>query len=212
MNLYLVRHGQSFLNAEEKHQTASDKLSPHGKEQARVLAKRFQDIPIETIVASPFERTQQTAQIIANAIQKTIETNQLLTEVKRPTEIEGRRLDEPEVVRIKQLCEDHAEDPSWRYSDEETFFEFKERARLFLAELETRSEQHILVVTHGHFIKMLICVMMFGDELTPTLKRKFFNTFAIQNTSITVCKRIQGAAWRVLQWNDDAHLGELART
>jgi broad specificity phosphatase PhoE len=209
MKLYLVRHGQSVLNAKEVHQDAFVELSEHGIGQSAVLAKRFMSISVDVVMASPFERAQQTAQIIAKRLDKPVQTNPLLFEVKRPSAIVGRRIDEPEVIEIKERIEANAHDASWRHSDEETFYDVKERAKMFLRQLDLRSEENVLVVTHGHFIKVIVCVMMHGDDLTPELLRAFIKTFAIQNTGMTACMREPGAHWRVLQWNDDAHLGEL---
>lgn len=209
MKLYLVRHGQSSGNASGVHQHASVSLSELGVKQATVLAKRFLTIPVDLIIASPFERARQTAEIVTNALGKPIQTNDLLIEIKRPSVIEGRRLDEPEVVKIKADIAANAHDPNWKHSDEETFFDVRARALAFLKYLDSRTDENVLVVTHGHFIKAVVGVMMYGEELTPAHYQALINTFAMSNTSITACERKLEERWRVLQWNDDAHLGEL---
>lgn len=209
MKLYLVRHGESASNAQGIHQDSTPVLSELGKQQATLLAKRFKTIPVDLILTSDFARALQTTEIINTTLNKPMIQNGLLVEIRRPTIIVGRPTEDPEVKRIKTEILSHADDPSWRHSDEETFFDARDRALRVLDLLATRSEEHVLAVTHGHFIKMLVCTMIFGTDLTPKLLRAFTNTFAIQNTSITVCVTGDAIPWRVLQWNDDAHLGEI---
>lgn len=207
MKLYLVRHGQSVMNAQRVHQVPSAELSEQGLTQSRVLARRFQHIPIDLVLASPFVRAQQTAEMIAKIVGKQVETKPELSELKRPSVVEGRPMDEPTVVKIKASIEENAHDPSWRHSDEETFFDAKKRAEAFIESLDEVADEHVLIVTHAHFIRMLTCVMVFGDDLTPALHTLFVNAFAMHNTSITECEKKPEGQWRVLQWNNDGHLG-----
>lgn len=209
MKLYLVRHGQSEGNALCIYQDPSVGLSELGVSQSTVLAVRFRKVPVDLIMVSSYERAKQTAEIISKTVNVPVQASDLLVELKRPGVLVGRSMDEPEVMKIRESIEVNAHDPNWRYSDEETFFDFKKRAQTFLEQLKSLPKENVLVVTHGLFIKMIVCVMTHGDDLTPDLYRAFLKTFAIENTSITVCGREPGADWRVLQWNDDAHLGEL---
>ncbi len=210
MKLYLVRHGQTSGNAQRIHQDNSVSLSELGVSQSTVLAKRFQTVPVDLVIASPYARAQQTAEIIGKTISKPIQTSPLLIELKRPSVIEGRHMDDPEVVKIKEDIESNVHNPDWKHSDEETFFDIRARAITFLKQLDSMADENVLVVTHGHFIKAVVGVMMYGEALTPVHDRAFTNTFAMSNTSITACERKPGERWTVLQWNDDAHLGELA--
>jgi ribonuclease H / adenosylcobalamin/alpha-ribazole phosphatase len=64
--MYMVRHGQSKDNAHKivsgTHETP---LSELGKEQARAAGRHARGLAIDLIVASPLERAQHTARIIA---------------------------------------------------------------------------------------------------------------------------------------------------
>lgn len=207
MRLYLVRHGESELNIEKRHQFPSTKLSARGIQQAHILAERLEKLPIEVIFSSQYDRATQSSEIINTRLSKPIVYSEFLHERKRPSEIEGKPHDDPEVVRIKQEIEDHVEVSAWHYSDEENLSDLERRTRQFLELVSRRTERHVLVVTHGGIMRMLVAVMMFPDELTPKLARTFMHFVLTMNTGITVCQRSDDARWRLVTWNDHAHLG-----
>lgn len=65
----LVRHGRTAANASGvlAGWTPGVHLDETGRGQAEKVAQRLSSIPLKTIVASPLERTQQTAEVIAQA-------------------------------------------------------------------------------------------------------------------------------------------------
>jgi broad specificity phosphatase PhoE len=64
--LYLVRHGQTRLNAEDRLRGHADEpLDELGQEQAHALADLFRDVAICGVVTSPLRRASQTAAAIA---------------------------------------------------------------------------------------------------------------------------------------------------
>ena len=64
--LYLIRHGATVLTAEDRFAGATNvQLSDEGRRQATGLAKRLAAIRLDAIYASPMDRTQETARIIA---------------------------------------------------------------------------------------------------------------------------------------------------
>ena len=66
MILYLMRHGQTDWNAEEKVQGWNDTpLNETGAEQARAAAGKLSGEKIETIYASDFKRARKSADIIS---------------------------------------------------------------------------------------------------------------------------------------------------
>lgn len=65
--LLLARHGQSTWNAEQRWQGQADPpLSDHGRQQARLAARRVGDVDL--IVSSPQQRALETATIIGGDI------------------------------------------------------------------------------------------------------------------------------------------------
>lgn len=127
MKVYLVRHAQTIGNASRTHQTPNTPLSEIGQQQITRVANRFKTIPIDVIIASPYTRTQQTAQEISNITGKKIITTPLLRVTERPSEIHNKNINDPDVIKIKDEIEKHINEPDWHYSDEENFYDLLER-------------------------------------------------------------------------------------
>lgn len=205
MKIYLIRHGQTEQNAKKLHQYSHDPLSEEGIKQAQLLANRLLNFKIDAILSSPFERTKQTAEIIGQKLNKNIEYCECLREIKRPSEIEGKPIQDEEVLKIKNLIEHNSYDPSFRYSDEETFFNFKQRAIDVLQMLSERKEESILISTHGQMITMIFCVAVFGDQLTANEYQNLKSVLRLHNSGITVFNYLNDK-WNLITWNDIEHL------
>lgn len=205
MKVYFVRHGESQLNAQRVHQLSTTELSEIGKQQAEVVAKRLLKLPIDVLLSSTYSRAKQTADIIRKFINKPIEYSPLFNERKRPTVIEGRATNEPEVVAINNKITQNLHNPTWRHSDEETFFDMKERAENALTYLTEYNKEHIAVVTHGDFLRMLIGVMGWGNAFKAEDYILFLTFLPWQNTAITVCE-YKEEKWKLVTWNDETHL------
>ena len=68
LQVYLVRHGETQLNAERRIQGQSDSpLTEKGVQQAWQVAERARTLGITHVITSDLGRTQQTARIIADA-------------------------------------------------------------------------------------------------------------------------------------------------
>lgn len=208
MKLYLVRHGQSTYNALMLHQHGEVELSEQGIEQARFVAKRFTNVAIDVILASPYPRTKKTAETINEVVKKDIVFLHSLREFKRPTEIEGKRIDDPGVVAIKQHIRTMRNDPSWHHSDEESDYDFKKRVESFIEELNERKEENILTVTHELVIKMLVAILMHESDKSIDMYWHIYDFFTMGNTGITLLEK-KNNKWHLVTWNDQAHLGEL---
>ena len=205
MNVYIVRHGRSIGNEMRIHQDSNSELSEDGLKQANLLANRFKNIDIDLIVASPFTRAQQTAKIINKNLNKPIENSDHFIEIKRPTIIENLNVLDENVVKIREEIRKNYHDPSYRHSDEETFFELKDRAIKALKFLEKKREENILVVTHGEFIRCIFGIITMGNDFGPNTLIRLDETLRSYNTGITLCKYEKN--WEVITWNDINHLG-----
>ncbi|MEO7336671.1 MAG: histidine phosphatase family protein [Caldimonas sp.] len=68
MSIFLIRHGETALNASRTLQPAATPLSPRGLEQARAIARRLAaSSSIAAIVSSDMPRAAQTAEAIGAA-------------------------------------------------------------------------------------------------------------------------------------------------
>lgn len=200
MNIYFVRHGESAGNALRLHQNHTVELSELGRQHAAGYAKRLKELSINRIVASPYVRAKQTAEIISQEIGLPIEFSDLFVEVKRPTAIEGKHINEPEVVAIKKMIEERYHDPDYRHSDEDTFALFSGRARKAKEYLNAIDAENILVVSHGDFIKMFLCVVLFGEKLEPWMYLQMRPLLEASHTGITHFKK-KGDEWFLSEWN-----------
>jgi broad specificity phosphatase PhoE len=98
-------------------------------------------------------------------------------------------------------------DPSWHDSDEENFHDFKNRVKGFIQTLENQPHENVLVVSHGYFLSLLVLTLAFEELLTPDLYTSFLALAHTTNTGITMYE-YKNNKWRLLTWNDYAHLGE----
>ncbi len=210
--IYFVRHGESLLNTENKEQGPHGSLSEHGRKQAAFVAHRFRTIPVECIVSSPYERTRETAEIINTELKKEILYTDSLIERRPPSKYIGvSYADDPEYLEVrKQMLENRLIDPSWRHSDEDNFFDLKNRAENALDYLRDLEQNSILAITHAGILRVIMASIIFGKELTYPEYLKIFLTFRASNTGITVIEYDEHSpqpGWKIIVWNDHAHLG-----
>jgi len=207
MIIYFVRHGESEGNKENTHQHTNTLLSEKGIKQAEALAKRLNGVHFDTIYSSDSTRAKQTAEIINQETNTNIEYWPDLVEMKMPSEIRGKKVDDAEVVKIKKLVHENYYKGNFKYSDEETFNELNERAKRVLKHLgEKHDNQTILIVSHSTAIKAIVGRIVFENELTPKVLLKMRFHMWANNTGITICEKHPKYGWQLNTWNDIAHL------
>jgi phosphoserine phosphatase len=202
MKLYFARHGQTNSNLRKRVVSFNDELTDLGIKQAQELARRIFDIHIDMIFTSSCPRAKETARIIAEKNNLNVQEIDLLGEKKWPSAIEGKLLEDHEVEKFFDLQRSkNNSEPNWHYNNEENFIDVKKRAGLFLDWISKSNYEDILVVSHEYFIKMVISVMMNGDQLTYDIFRNFLNSTALDNTSLTICKK-NGNSWKLISMNE----------
>ncbi|MFA6338525.1 MAG: histidine phosphatase family protein [Candidatus Paceibacterota bacterium] len=207
--IYLVRHGETENNAAHVRQGPEGKLSEKGREQALFVGARLSNFPIQIIISSPYERTVETSKIISKELNnKKIEYTDLLKERRNPSEIVGKRGDDPEVKKIVDLIDKSFHTNDLRYSDEENFEDMKERASKLLDFIAKRKETQIVIVTHAIFLKMVVSFMLYREKLTAEDYARLSFHNPMNNAGITLCeyvpkeKKNETKGWKVLAWND----------
>lgn len=207
--LYLVRHGESEANDKRIYQRKDALLSKRGREQAYLLQKRFEHIPIDLLYASSLKRAQDTAEIINEKLKLPIHTTELVNEWGKPSSLLDISIDGEESKEFRTELALHKDDPYWKWQDEEPIGELRDRTVRFLEEMKRVPQDNILVVMHSLPLKMVLSVVLFGTESLPFADVDSFNA-RIENTGITVFQLGEGRKdWRLITWNDSAHLGEL---
>ena len=205
--IYFVRHGETELNAMGIRQGPDGPISPLGVQQAKEAAHRFpkkRGRP-QAIVSSPFQRTKETAEIIAKELSMSVEYCDLLVERKNPTEIIGHSGKEEQVQKIVDRIDKSFHDNDLRYSDEENFTDLKARAKKLLKYISKRKERQIIMVTHGIFLKMVASYIIVGDDLSASQYNKLSYLNPMDNAAFTICTRetfwFKRDRWEILVWN-----------
>ena len=206
--IYFVRHGETEFNALGLRQGPEGHLTERGKAQALETAKRFPKhrAQPQVIFSSPYERTKETAEIIAKELGMKVKYSDLLVERRNPSQIVGRYGDEREVREIIDRIDKSFHDDNLRYSDEENFIDLKKRAKKLLKFIRSRSEDRIMMVTHGIFLKMVVSYMLLGDKLTASEYNKLSYLNPINNAGIAICSYkshlFKKDEWKLIIWND----------
>ena len=159
--LYLVRHGETEWNAGNKVQGSIDiPLSEKGRAQAKLLAGYLKNLPRpQKIFSSTLSRAQETAEIIAGALElENPEANPLLREIDCG-EWEGRTFDE----LLREYPKEYA---MWRMSSSykcpggESVEDVRERITRFFLEAGAALPETVLMVTHGLFNRAMLSFIM----------------------------------------------------
>lgn len=159
--LILVRHGQTEWNHNMKYQGHADTcLSPIGEQQARLLARRLQDVPFTAVYASDLKRAFDTAKIVAASHNLSVQVMPQLREIKfgdweglTSAEIEARWPD-----GLRRL---YTEPETLIIPGGETFRQLRQRA---VGAVHTLVQRHphdtVVVVSHGGTIRTIICATL----------------------------------------------------
>jgi len=201
MNIYFVRHGVTDQGEKHFNQDNEEPLNERGRQQAKALAERFEDLNIDKVISSPLKRALETAKEISEEV--TI--SPLFAEIRKPKGLIGKQKDDPGVKEILEKMEEMiTKDPEWHYDDEENFVDIKARGIKAMEYLERLKEENVIGVSHARMITIIVGLMMFGEDFSPELLVRFKSFFRMGNTGITVCNYDEGR-WRLKCWNDRSH-------
>lgn len=197
-SLYLMRHGATLWNEEQRHQgrLPGIALSPAGVEQVREQACLLQVREYAAIVSSPLQRAIDTTQVLLNEWGKApaITIDERFNEWDIP------------VWNRKTLTEIAESDPAG-YSilrqtptllvlpGAETLYDVQTRVLTGIQHLAaTYSNERVLVVTHVAVIVAAICGLL---DIPLALYRQF----PISNASLTIMEGIERPQLRLFNWH-----------
>jgi alpha-ribazole phosphatase len=168
MNLFLIRHGQTNWNLEQRFQGQSDiPLNETGRKQAAVLADRLSADPFDAIYSSDLQRATETAKIICVS---QIHPDARLREVNFG-DWEGLTYDEIKAKHPETLAAWESDIFKNAPPHGETLEGLSVRVQSMLDELREKYEdQNILIVAHGGVLQTLICLAL---KLPPTMYWQF---------------------------------------
>jgi len=160
MKIYIIRHGQTTGDVEDRYGGAyDDELSDKGIIQARELAEKLSNSGIQILFCSPMIRTQQTAKILKEKLGCEINTIEDLRERNKNGILTGMTRNEAK-TKYPELVE-KLKDYRSQIQGAESQEDFVERIKKAIAEITgTEKYSTIGIVTHGMPIWAI-----FGDIL-----------------------------------------------
>jgi probable phosphoglycerate mutase len=202
MRLYIVRHGQTAWNAEERAQGHTDiPLDETGLKQAEFLGDMLAEEPIESVLTSDLQRSAQTAKSIAQHLGITIEQTPLLRERTfgewegLPYAEVGRRLGveatEKGLAALYEACPPGGESMQMTWARIKPVTE-----RLHNETLNT------LIVSHGGTSSLLLSQLIRGDINTA-------RAFRFHNCAVTELLRRADGTFQLIRFNDASHLNSV---
>jgi broad specificity phosphatase PhoE len=187
-----------------------DRLSERGWEQARGLGRRLEGEGLETIVASPMRRAQETASAINEVLGLPLATDDELFEVRQSDAFYANLPHAAEHATLAWMpTAPRHEAPEGA----ESFDDILGRVVRVRERLEAAGAERILAVSHYGFLHYLLGLTMFGEDFGP---EHMLATYRLghANTGISIFTRheereLDGIAlpgWALTTWNDRAHL------
>ncbi|HJP83815.1 MAG TPA: histidine phosphatase family protein [Fimbriimonadaceae bacterium] len=198
MRLYLIRHGQTAWNAEQRAQGHADiSLDELGLEQARQLGERFAGKRIDRILTSDLERARYTAAPIGLSTGAPIEETTILRE-RKFGDWEGEYFRDiaswwPALEAIQGVNHLKLRPPNG-----ESFADVWNRLEPLVQDL-MHDQSTTVLVSHGGTCGLLMARLILGNLETA-------RAFRFANTSVTKLERRHDGLFTIQYYNDTRHL------
>ncbi len=206
MRIYLVRHGESTWNGQQRIQGRSNpSLSARGLQQSAAVARRLRRLPVDRLVTSPLRRARQTAEAVGRSVGKRIEIAPELAEIALG-EWEGltsQMVDRRYNGRYQRWL---AAPSATRVPGAETIAAFRRRvARAFQRLIvDADGAKQLCLVTHGGVITAIL------SEIWQADFDRLLIQLRLDNTGVTLIEA-EGQRQYVMYVNDTSHLNGRAR-
>jgi len=196
--IILIRHGETEWNSQQRMQGHSNSdLSSVGQAQIQALGQWMKNIPFDHIYSSDSLRAKQTAEAITQFSGHELKIDLRLRE-KNLGVFEGLTSEEarerhPEVFRLFKTA-----GSKYVIDEGESTQQLQDRALEIVDEIRIKHpEEHVLLVTHGGFIRVVMKHSLGLSLETPT-------RFLIRNTG--VFRLLWENKWIVSQMGGVSHL------
>ena len=196
--IFLIRHGETVWNSQLRMQGHSDSdLSSVGKVQIQALGQWMKNVPFNNIYSSDTLRAKQTAEAITQFSGHKLKIDRRLRE-KNLGVFEGLTTEEarerhPEIFHLFKTA-----GSKYVIDEGESTQQLLDRALEIVDEiLVNHSEERVLLVTHGGFVRVLMKHTLGLSLDSPT---RFF----IKNTG--VFRLVWENKWMVSQMGGMSHL------
>jgi probable phosphoglycerate mutase len=212
MRIYFARHGKTDGNTKRFIPSAQEPLNADGKGDAEFLVRRLEATPIEMVFSGNFTRAKETATLIAEKKDIPLTILPELNELSRGDHLHGKYYADAGTKEELDAWWLHLEAPDGaaiaKEMGHETYADLKSRAEKVLETLRQRPEECISVVTHSATLRMLLGLIVFRERLTPAMFKDLFFNLDMRTTGISIAEYTEEKGWRMLVWNDCAHLAD----
>ena len=175
-SIYIIRHGETDMNKNGYIQGSGvdSSLNKKGQWQAKAFYEHYKHLNFEVVLTSKLVRTHQT---VAPFVQEGLSWEQFPEINEMSWGIyEGKRGDEMMRKDYKAMINEWKQGNfDHRLPQAESAAELAKRIQIFVDQLRTRTEELILVCSHGRAMRCLMCVLN-GDHLGEMERYKHANT------------------------------------
>lgn len=197
---YLVRHGETEFNAEGRLQGHTDvPISPRGRGQARMVAKRIAEVPFVAAYASDLARTVETARLALDGRDIPLHLRADLRE-RSVGEWQGVSRSE---IQSDQFSRFRDGDAEFAPPGGESMSALAQRAKEAHQSIAAGhgDDDDVLIVSHGYFLRVLAIVLLHLPIETN-------GSLLTDNASVSIIRHTARGIQLGL-WNDTSHLGGL---
>jgi len=207
--IYFVRHGQSTANVDGIRRGAETELTQVGKQQAKLVAKRFKHIDVDVVLSSPYKRAYHTGKQISEITGADILVIEQLRERMQPDFVIGKYNKSKEVLEVMEQLRQSWLGNAQLPDGAESFNQIIARVDTLMNIVSERDEENIVLASHAGFGRQLMLRVLLQDAVTPEMILNIHNYLSSSNVGITTYTISDEGVWKLEQWNDDAHLGEI---
>lgn len=201
--IYIIRHGQTALNAQGivQGKGIDASLNDFGRKQAAAFYQAYKHVKFEVVYTSSLTRTKETAEAFIKAgIPHIADPN--LDEISWG-EVEGNSgfTDNSELFE-ELLGQWRSGNHYYSFPGGESPFDLQQRQLKFLETLKASKEKLILIATHGRFIRAFMCTIL-GQPLSN------MDQFDHTNLCLYKVNLLSDGTFEIEQHNNQEHLTEL---
>jgi len=174
-----MRHGETDHNVKgiwSCDSTEIDPLTDQGVEQVKNSAKDLKNQKIDVIVASPYSRTQQTAQVLADAIG--LDKEKIISDPRLGEWNVGKQYDRLPIENFFSIRNSSSDRYHFKTEDGESYADIYKRAGEFIYEIDKKyAGKNILIVSHGAVTRALMLLSEGNSFDTMLARTRDFRNF-----------------------------------
>lgn len=158
--LFFVRHGQTEWNAIRRMQGQwNSDLNDLGRQQAETNGKFLETLGIQHVVASPLDRTRQTAEIVNRYLNLEISYDDRIMEWDCG-DWSGHMWDEIHEKWPEEFKSWQEDQFNYRGPNCENYSDMIDRAQPFLSEISESKHDRIAIVSHGMIGRVMVGILL----------------------------------------------------